>query len=585
MGGPTKNNNDISSNPAAFQESYARARTFFSKFDGVVGVAFGQKQTVGVYSNDIAIVVFVNEKKKNEQLSPDQQIPTSFEGYPTDVRVVQNSHLHGCDNTTTYDTIQGGIQISPPANPDTGGFDLGTLGCIVRQRGNSSRDNVYLLTDKHVLFEPWNGAGSYVYHPFAPPPNKNFGSNGDSNVLGPIQTQAFYGNLTIPGDSSGTTYFIDCGTARIDIDSKCCSTTCTKDTVHYAPSIIDLQLPTGSPVNTIKDVRDVRSDSSIIGQQVFKVGRTTGRTTGIVRLINTSVNVPGDPSVAGSTGFPALNVLEVDFDTTSVAGGKNCKGHAYFAELGDSGSLVLDDQGRAIGLISAGPSAEHGSPDPAPDHPCHIVPILDNLKICIVTTSGTSHGSCGATDGSGTAPAPATASSAAPAAAPPVPFAVKNLAATEVQSLPEPPIPNDAELRRLQEVLVAFRSTEKGRQLHDIFGQVRREIGYLVRNCRPVKIAWHRSQGPQYLSHVQRHFRGATDSVPHELNGVSRDRLLVRMDGALRKHGSIPLRAALEKYGTDLIRLLSRGESVDDWIRYMRNDEVTLAGSSAVTPR
>jgi len=57
------------------------------------------------------------------------------------------------------------------------------------------------------------------------------------------------------------------------------------------------------------------------------------------------------------------------------------------------------------------------------------------------------------------------------------------------------------------------------------------------------------------------------------------------MDGALKKHGSIPLRAALEKYGTDLIRMLSQGENVDDWIRYMRNDEVTLAGSSAVTPR
>jgi hypothetical protein len=584
MSGPTKSNNDISSNPAAFQEAYARARTFFSKFDGVVGVAFGQKQTAGTYSDDIAIVVFVKEKKKTEQLPPDQQIPTSFEGYPTDVRVVQNAYFHGCDNTTTYDTIQGGIQITPPANPNTGGFDQGTLGCIARQRGNSSRDNVYLLTNKHVLFSTWEGAGQYVYHPFPPSPDdKKFASNGDSNVLGPIQTQAFLGNSTIPGDSSGTSYFIDCATARIDIDSKCCGTTCTKDTIHYAPSIIDLQLPTSSPVNTIKDVRDVTSDSSIIGQQVFKVGRTSGRTTGIVRLINASANAPGDPSVAGSTGFTAQNVLEIDFDTTSVAGGKNCKGHAWFSEQGDSGSLVVDDQGRAIGLISLGPGP--GSPDPSPSNPCHIVPILDNLKICIVTTSGTNHGSCGATDGSGTAPAPATTSSAAPAVAPSVPFAVKNLAATDVQSLPEPPIPNDAELRRLQEVLVAFRSSEKGRQLHDIFGQVRREIGYLVRNCRPVKIAWHRSQGPQYLSHVQRHFRGATDSVPHELNGVSRDRLLVRMDGALKKHGSIPLRAALEKYGTDLIRMLSQGENVDDWIRYMRNDEVTLAGSSAVTPR
>ena len=580
---PIKDNTHILSNPQAFQESYSRARKFFGQFEGVVGVGFGQKQTSEQYKDDIAIVVFVREKKQEEEIPSEQRIQSSFEGYRTDVRVVRDASLHVCDNTATYPTIQGGIQISPPGNPTTGAFASGTLACIVRKRNDSGRENVYLLSNKHVLFSTWAGAGEYVYHPFSPAPS-GFKSAGDSNQLGPIQPEAFYDNVlsAIP-DAAGVfdfdNYFIDCAIARIDIDSKCWGSTCTKDTTKYTESIIDLQL---QGVNTIKDVRDVRSviiEPTIIGQKVFKVGRTTGRTVGIVRLVNASVNAPGDPSVPGSKEITAQNTIEIQFDTTSVA--KNCKGHAWFSEKGDSGSLILDEQGRAIGLVSLGPAPS--DPDLTPDHACHIVPVLDKLNICIPTTTGTSHGSSRANDGSGVEPALLDRRNTGELGDFPVPdgeivFASQQSEGVQTLSpkLFEPVSITDDEVLHMRELLDAFRITNKGRELHTVFAEVRREIGYLVRNCRPVKVAWHRNKGPAFFAHVLNHLKGDTDGIPQEIEGIDRETLLARMGDVLTKYGSNPLRRAIEQHGDDLMLMLTSGNCncAQDCIAYLQQREL-----------
>jgi len=44
-------------------------------------------------------------------------------------------------------------------NPTTGQFFAGTLACIVRKRGDTGGENVYLLSNKHVLFALGAGAG------------------------------------------------------------------------------------------------------------------------------------------------------------------------------------------------------------------------------------------------------------------------------------------------------------------------------------------------------------------------------------------------------------------------------------------
>jgi hypothetical protein len=565
MSPDTKGNADILANQKAFHEAVARAREAFGRLDGVVSVGFGQKETGGRYKDDIAIVISVQEKKKEGDLPPEQRIPPSFEGYPTDVRVLHQAAFHGCDNTTTYDTIQGGIQIMPPMDDSNGHFHSGTLSAIVKKRSDSGRENIYLLTNKHVLFIDGGRAGQYVYHPFCPASSSKWAAPGDSNTLGPIQPGPVLANVafTVPGDSSPTQFFVDCAAARIDIDSKCLGTTCTKDQIKTATSIVDLQV---NGVNTINNVRSVINDISIINQKVYKVGRTTGKTVGIVRSVTASAGAPADPdpSLTGTQPFTAQNTIEIDFDTSSAPGGVNCKGNARFTEEGDSGSLILDEQGNAIGMHSLG--APPGSPSAFPSNACHILPILDQLNICIPVTSGTSYGSCGATDGSGAAPAPQGDF--------PLPSGEIEFASQSVPGVMQGVAPATSdEMLHLQDLLGSLRSTALGRELHETFALIRREIGYLVRNCRPVKVAWARNKGPAFFAHFLNHLKGAADRVPEEIEGVSRSSLFQGMLKVLSTHGSIPLRVAIEKHGQELAAMVDRNDCAQDCIACMRKKE------------
>ena len=380
-----------------------------------------------------------------------------------------------------------------------------------------------------------------------------------------------------PGQFILENFFIDCAIARIDLDSVCCGSTCTQDKTKYDESIIDLQL---NGVNTIADVRDVFNDPSIIWtaanpRLVYKVGRTTGRTVGKVTQVNSHVTTDRDDSIPGSTSINATNLIEIDFDATSTTNGLNCKGGASFAEPGDSGSLLLDEQGRAIGLFSIGIKQDPAHPTAArATFASHINPVLDSLNICIgAITTGTSHGSSNATDATGRAPA------AVPPAQSKLPVGSIGFLSQQDNNLapgliaPRPV--SAAEERHMRALLAAFRETRLGPELHTVFAEVRREVGYLIRNSRPVKVAWHRHKGPAFLAHILNHVAGETERVPHAIDGITRRALLVRMREVLAAHGSNLLRRALARHGDDLIAMLTRADcdSVADCLAYLREKE------------
>jgi hypothetical protein len=571
----------ILADPQAFEAAYARARALFTTFPGVVGVGIGQKHQAGRYHDNIAILVYVREKKAEDEVSPAERIPPTFEGYPTDVQVVPTAGPLACDNDAVYTRIQGGIRISQnasvtPGSPPTASVEFGTLGCIVKKRNDSGRENVYLLSNMHVLFKLGvSRAGDYAFHPYPPPPPDQGGFSfptGLSKSLGPIQPAAFFANESFPipdpahpGATIPTPYFIDCALVRLDLDGTCCGSTCTQDDTKYDPMIIDLQV---NGVNTVADVNDVRfgpSSLAIINQQVFKVGRTSGRTVGIVRAINGSVNVPAQPNL-GTPALTCLNMVQIDFDTTVAP--LNCKNRAWFAEHGDSGSLIVDAQGRAIALLAIGPIL---APPPAPNPPapsfgCHIVPVLDILNICIECATGTSHGSSRATDASGVAPAATNpADSTLPSGQ------IVFTSAPAPASLPavtRMPL-SDVEEGRMRSHLDAFLATPRGPELREAFAQVRREVGYLVRNAKPVTVAWHKHRGPAFLAHVLNHLAGHTTSVPRDVDGITRRALVLRMREVLHKYGSHPLQHALDTYGDDILAMSEHCDTVSaciDWL-------------------
>jgi hypothetical protein len=510
-------------------------------------------------------------------------VPPTFEGYRTDVRVVQRATLLGCDNETHFPEIRGGIQIQVkprfevPTDPERG---KGTLGCIVRRRGDPDRENVYLLSCHHVLHSHGAKDGDNVYHPRAPLPSGT--EEGES--LGPVQEGPVPGHVqaTVPGPPATPggppspphedSFWIDAGIARINIDSKCWFTTCTKDSIKVLHTKV-LEL------DDLTDVRSVAMDNSLMlpipttgpdvidtvpdtFPRVIKVGRSTGKTTGVVR------NVLGTAFFEPDEGGPTQvlsNVIEIDFAPKSTDPEHlNCKGHKAFAERGDSGAVVVDEAHRVIGMVFL----KNANPDESDPlrfraYACHILPVLDALKVCIPTTPGTSYGTAGALDGSGIAQAK-TAMDV------PVNEGAGMLSSLEIEppdqtqpALPEPVVLTDAQRDYMLGLRDALLETPRGRELYATFAEVRREIGYLVRRSRPVKVAWHRNRGPAFLTQAISHLKGEIPAFPREIGGVSRREMLERMGVVLHAHGSNSLREGIERHGPDILSMID-AETVHD---------------------
>lgn len=579
-----KDNEHIRTDQAAFFDAFLRARETFMRIDGVEGVGFGHKETGGDFTNDVGITVFVREKKPSESLSPADRIPATIDGYRTDVRVPELAELVACDDQTHYPIITGGIQIeSAPRKPiqNPALAEAGTLGCIVKRRGNSDHDNVFLLTCEHVLHSRGAQEKDYMWHPLAP--HKGSGTKGES--LGAIQDDAISDHVraTVPGATPGTTmtdqFYIDAGIAQINIDSKCFGTTCTKDDIKVDQTLVRL-------LGDLTDVRSIAADASIVlpipappapdvidsapatTPRVFKVGRTTEKTTGIVR------NVLAVALFQPTENDPVQhlrNVIEIDYAPLPADPPVNCKGNRSFVERGDSGSVVVDDTNRVVGMVFL----RNRHPIPADplrfrSFACHILPVLDTFGICIATKGGTSHGSSGALDGSGTTPA--RTASDEPRGDGTVLLGVDSQPAKAPWSQPAPV--TDEQSANMRAFRDALRETAHGRELHDTFRDVRREIGFLIRGCRPVKVVWHRNQGPAFLAYVLKHLVGDAETIPHEIRGVSREVLLRRMGEVLLAHGSHPLCDAIERFGPEILSMVD-AKTAHDCLAILRRAEST----------
>lgn len=600
MSTPLKDNNHIRADPDAFMAAFARAREKFGRVKGVVGVAHGLKERAGRFSEDSAIIIYVSKKRPEAELPPEQCIPPTFEGYRTDVRVMLpiKNVAAACNDSAPHAVITGGIQIKaisshPPPDP----IGAGTLGCIVHKRGDTGADNVYLLTCEHVLLDPVLGTeyGDGVYQPsrLVAPSGETSGT-----LLGKIEQELVWrchvdsnGRPVLDEPDAGPPnpaetdvdpffdgFYVDCAVVRIDLGSFCCGSACTRNDVQYATTIPSLNLlppPAGidpGSIDRITDVRDLRKESppSLHGLRVIKNGRSTARSVGKI----TAAPAPGHNIILDHIVAFHYNVIEIALEADPPATNP-CTGTNAFCAGGDSGSIVVDEQNRAIGLIFA--AREH--PNDAGvilSYACFIVPVLDVLGVCIPTTTGTSHGSSRAIDGSGLAQY--GGASDLPPNDDRTLFAAHGASGAPRIRKPPPPLvapATDEQRARMLPLLEALRETAPGRELQDAFSQLSREIAWLVRHSRPVKLAWHRNRGPAFLTCLLNHLKGDAATIPHEIDGVSRVALLERMGKVLWEHGSNPLREAIERHRQVLmsfananttgecIELLRRAETVE----------------------
>jgi hypothetical protein len=302
-----------------------RAAAALKKIPDVTAVGLGGRERAGRPTGEIVIKVFVKRKKPAAEVPPDQLIPASFEGVPTDVvemgpMVPHLDEVPGAhhpedmpgDNTHT-NPLEGGMLLGCRA-PDHHG-KTGTLGCLARDKADGTA--VYALTNQHVVADS-EGKIS-LSRPFlrldkTPDPGlDSFDPLGYTAAATRDQT-------------------IDAALLRIDAG------------FEWLPKI--------KQIGFVRGTHEVDlAESVTLAYRVRKFGARTGLTGGIVIAI----------------AVERVNVFDVylKFDMI-IRPNRPAAPHendsAYFSYFGDSGSVVVNDDDEIVGLLWGGEKFEGNKP-------------------------------------------------------------------------------------------------------------------------------------------------------------------------------------------------------------------------------
>jgi len=461
---------------------FCEARTALAKYSGVVGVGIGYKERQGLATRETAFRVYVREKKPARLVASEQRIPLSWGGMPTDVIAASSatSMSSACEDKNKYSTLIGGITVGSQRTPGL----IGTLGFLATVNGETGPNNIVLVSNAHVLNNgmlPENQVvGDVVYQPDLTSSNNTL-----NNPVGKIIKSPAKGDF-----NAGGTFYVDAAAARLDISiSSCCSCNCG---VSFANEIRGLNVNSS---NAIVDVGVAKQ-----GDIVYKVGRETGRTVGKVVSVNYTKSAGGAGSIT--------NAIEV------APLGPNCNGEMKFSGEGDSGSALINDQGKLVGLhFSHSDTLANGLS-------CHIAAVIAALNVTPITLAHPVHNN------------PAAVGMSA------------NLATLLDGS------PTQAPALRLK-----FLSLPEGRALDAIVEEHRREVIDLVNNDRRVAVVWQRNKGPAFLNRALNNARDPRELIPDQIEGVTRRGLLAAMGDVLAERGSPALRGAIQSHRSAVLDL------------------------------
>lgn len=121
---------------------------------------------------------------------------------------------------------------------------------------------------------------------------------------------------------------------------------------------------------------------------------------------------------------------------------------------------------------------------------------------------------------------------------------------------------------KFQQQLAAF---SYGRLLLSLFEKHWPEIGNLVNHVRAVTVTWHRNQGPAFLNHWLNSLQNTAYSIPQEIENVHTQRLLLSMADRLKHYGSEALQADIRKYGLGVISLFDQTLRMEDLFPKIKN--------------
>ena len=260
----------------------------------LVGVGIGEKVTAGGRTGVLCVKVLVARKFPTGRIDRSDRIPASVDGIPTDVEAVGYPRKFAIDNLLRQRPVLGGVSGSPSLKAAGYRF-AGTLGVVLV--GQAS----YILSNNHVLADENRLAvGATIVQPAT--------LDGGTDADRVARLAAF-----VPLKFGNARNWMDAAAARFDAG------------VSVSPTILGIGPLTGA------------GDPSL-NLLVRKAGRTTGLTEGIVRVVRFDVF-----DVQYDQGMVRVDDVMVIENTAGP-----------FSRPGDSGSAIVDTQGRVIGLLFAG---------------------------------------------------------------------------------------------------------------------------------------------------------------------------------------------------------------------------------------
>ncbi len=291
--------------------------------ENVVGVAVGRKVVAGRETNETCIVVYVERKQAEARLRRRDIVPKTVDGIPTDVvatgafRALPLLESLAVSHTKRLRPAPGGVSIAHEK------VTAGTLGVLAHRTSGEA----VILSNNHVLANsnearrgdpilqpgPYDGGGpkdaiarleDFVPIVFSERELDGLGKL-LQRTLGRILAPMGLGLRRLP---TGKTNIVDAALA--------------------APLAPDLVAPDILEIGRVSGTA-----AAALGTRVKKSGRTTGLTRGQVTGLEATVEVDYGGKTAVFRGQIVSDILS--------------KG-------GDSGSLIVDESNRALGLLFAG---------------------------------------------------------------------------------------------------------------------------------------------------------------------------------------------------------------------------------------
>jgi len=287
------------------------------ELQNVVGVGLGNKVTGDHDTEKPCLTVFVSQKLNVDQLHSADRVPRTISKLPTDVQeigeVFAGQEAAPAEEPTGMEVpLEVGAEaLRARIRPVEGGYSVGnfritagTYATAVRDLGAAIPRRYYVLSNNHVLA---NSNAARIGDPILQPGPADGGTRGDVIARLSRFVPIRFG--------SGLVNYVDAAIAE--------------GPFH----VLDREIYwIGYVKGVVKGIPGVT-----VGTRVQKSGRTTNYTTGRVRAINATINV----NYGGSRVARFVRQIL----TTNMSA------------PGDSGSLLLDMDRRAVGLLFAGSSS------------------------------------------------------------------------------------------------------------------------------------------------------------------------------------------------------------------------------------